>query len=327
MQSPDVTIAVVPRDHFSDTRESLESIYVHTDHPFSLVYVDGNSPPAIARYLRAQSKTRGFRLIRTERYLSPNQARNLAARNVQTRYLVFIDNDVMVAPNWLAPLVQCAEETNASITSPLNFEGRPLHTTVHFSGGEARIAEEQVDGRTERHIVDRIFKRVPPGRQRTGCAEFHCMMVRTEDFRRVGGLDAQMLSTRENLDFCMAITAAGGTLYTEPRSRITYLSPTRMALADMPFFALRWSDDWDLASFHHFLRKWRLDEDGYFLAQYRNVGWRRRGLMMRTGLLRWLPHWRLRAAAESLLRPIERRVNRIVARRYAERYGTAPLPQ
>jgi hypothetical protein len=287
--------------------------------------VDGNSPPAIASYLRKESRARSFRLIRTEHYLSPNRARNLGARDVCTRYLVFIDNDVMVAPNWLQPLVQCAEETNASITSPLNFEGRPLHTIVHFSGGEAAVAQTGVNGRTERHIVDRIYKDFPRERRRTGCAEFHCMMVRTEDFRRAGGLDEGLLSTRENLDFCMAITAAGGTIYTEPRSRITYLSPTRMALADVPFFALRWSDAWDLASFEHLRRKWRLDEDSYFLAQYRNVGWRRRGLMMRTGLLRWLPHWRLQAAAELLLRPIERRINRVIARRYAERHVGAPL--
>jgi GT2 family glycosyltransferase len=153
------------------------------------------------------------------------------------------------------------------------------------------------------------------------------MMVKTEDLRRIGGLDERMLSTRENLDFCMAIAGAGGSIYVEPRSRITYLAPTRMSLADVRFFALRWSDAWDLASFHHLRTKWRLEEDAYFKAQYRNVGWRRRGLMMRRGLLRWLPHWRLQAGAEWLLRPIERRVNRRIARRHAHKFGTAPAIQ
>lgn len=325
MSSPDVTIVVVPRDHFSDTRESLESIYAHTDTPFELIYVDGKSPSGIARYLREQSTMRGFRLIRTEHYLSPNHARNVGARDVHTRYIVFIDNDVVAAPHWLEPLVACAEATGASITGPLNFEGRPLHTTIHFSGGEAAIVETRVNGRTERHIVDRIFKTAPTERQPTGCAEFHCLMVRTEDFRRIGGLDERMLSTRENLDFCMAIAAAGGTIFIEPRSRITYLPPNRMAFVDVPYFALRWSDDWDLASFEHFRSKWNLEEDRYFQGQYRNLGWRRRGLMMRGGLLRWLPHWRLRAGAERVLRPIERRINRIVARRYANAHGRAPI--
>ena len=325
MPSPIVTIVVVPRDHFSDTRESLESIYTHTELPFELVYVDGRSPPRIARCLREQSTARGFRLIRKEYYLSPNSARNLGAQGVQTRYIVFIDNDVVVAPNWLGPLVECAEATGASITGPLCFESRPLHTAVHFSGGEAGIVEAQANGRVERHIVDKIFKTVPTEWQRTGCAEFHCLMVRTEDFRRINGLDEQMLSTRENLDFCMAIAATGGTIYIEPRSRITYLPPLRMALADIPFFALRWSDEWDLASFKRFRNKWNLEHDAYFQTQYRNLGWRRHGLMMRGGLLRCIPYWRLRARAEKLLRPIERWINRMIVRRYVDARNRVPI--
>jgi len=324
MPAPHATIVVVPRDHFGDARESLESIYASTDVPFDLVYVDGKSPPPVARYLREQSTARGFRLIRTEHYLSPNTARNLGARDVQTRYIAFVDNDVVVAKGWLGPLIECAEATGASIVGPLNFESRPLHTNVHFSGGEAGVAEQDVNGHRERHVVDKIFKRVPAGRQRTGCAEFHCMMVRTGDFRRIGGLDEKMLSTRENLDFCMAITAAGGSIYIEPRSHITYLPPIHMDLADVPYFALRWSDDWDLASFKHFIRKWDLEEDAYFQNQYRNLGWRRRGLMMRGALLRWMPYWRARAAAERVLRPLERKVNSVIARRYSDSQHRAP---
>lgn len=326
MTLPDVTIVVVPRDHFSDARESLGSIYAHTDLPFELVYVDGRSPKPVARYLREQSAARGFRLIRTEHYLSPNQARNLGAKDVATRYIVFVDNDVVVAPDWLGPLVECADATGASITGPMCYENRPLHTIVHFSGGEARAEERIVDGRVERHIVDRIHKRDITERQPTGCAEFHCLMVRTEDFRRIGGLDERMLSTRENLDFCMAITAAGGSIYVEPRSRITYLPPVRMALADVPYFALRWSDEWDLASFEHFRNKWRLADDRYFQVERRNVGWRRRGLMMRGCLLRWVPTWKLKGAAERLVRPLERRVNRIVVRRHERRHAGAGAP-
>src|ERR1051325_4483142 len=125
---PTVTLVVVPRDHFSDTRESLESLYAHTAGAFSLVYVDGGSPPPIKAYLQREAESRGFRLIRTDHYLSPNYARNIGAHDVATRYIVFVENDVIVAPNWLAPLIECAEETGAAIVSPLTFEQRPVHT-------------------------------------------------------------------------------------------------------------------------------------------------------------------------------------------------------
>ena len=157
MHDVHVTIVVVPRDHFSHTRESLESIYTNTDIPFALKYVDGGSPGHVARYLRRQSEERGFELIRTDHYLPPNRARNIGAAGVEMRYIVFIDNDVVVAPGWLGPLVDCAERSGAAIVGPMNYERRPLHTIVHFAGGEARIETTEVDGRSERHVVDKNF--------------------------------------------------------------------------------------------------------------------------------------------------------------------------
>jgi len=320
-----VTIVCVPRDHFSDVPEALESIFANSDAPFELIYVDGGSPGSVAAYLRAQSASRGFRLIRTEHYLSPNHARNMGAAAVRTPYMVFIDNDVVVAPGWLSPLIACAERTGAAIVSPLNFEMKPLHTIVHFAGGQAHVDIVEKDGRTERHIVDKIKKKnFPKESARTECAEFHCMLVRTDAFRAVGGLDERLLSTRENLDFCMMLREAGYEIWFEPASRITYLPPVRLKATDVPYFALRWSDAWDLASFRHFQGKWRLADDAYFAREYRNLGWRRRDIMMRGCFLRWLPSWKMRIAGERLLRQLERRINRAVSARYAARHRGQP---
>ena len=77
------------------------------------------------------------------------------------------------------------------------------------------------------------------------------MLVRTEVLRRLGGLDENLLSTRENVDFCLALRQLGERVYAEPRSKITYLAPAPLRLSDVPFFALRWSDRWDLSSFHY----------------------------------------------------------------------------
>ena len=318
----DATIVVVPRDHFSDTRESLESLYACMPPSYPLVYVDGGSPAHIARYLREQARARNFELIRHEHYLTPNQARNAGAERVRTRYIVFVDNDIIVAPGWLPALVECADATGAAVVGPLNFERRPLLQTVHFAGGDARISITEENGKQHRRLVDRIEKvRIPAGHEPTDAAEFHCMLVQTDVFRRLGGLDENMLSTRENIDFCLALQKAGEKVYLEPRSRITYLPPDPLRLSDVPFFALRWSDLWDLSSFHYLRDKWNLDEDEYFRRQYENLGWRRRQLMMHSGVLRWLVSVRLRRIAERMLRPFERRLNAMIARRHARRHG------
>lgn len=319
-----VTVVVVPRDHFSDAVESLESIIANTDYPHSLVYVDGGSPRPVADEIKRLSSKHNFRIIRTEHYLTPNNARNMGAEGIDSRYVVFIDNDVVVAPGWLKPLVDCAESTGAGIANPLTFQDRPFSTIVHFAGGMSHIETKEVDGRTERHIVDKINNTsVPTENVTSECAEFHCLLIRTEAFRQVGGMDEEMLSTRENLDFCIDMRNHGHEIYIVPASKITYLPPVVMETSDVPYFALRWSDAFDMASFQRFRDKWDLTEDDYFAYQYKNLGWRRRGLMLQGKLLRRIPTWKLRLAVARVAWPIERRINRRLSARYAQQHLSA----
>ncbi len=281
MPDPQVTIIVVPRERFSCAQESLESIYKYTEIPFKLVYVDGNSPSKVRRYLEAQAQTKNFQIVRTDYYLSPNHARNIGLSYVDTKYLVFFDNDVIVSPGWLKALVDCAEETEAKVVGPLMCQYKPLHEIVHFSGGESHIFTD-IKGR--RHIREKMYRQgqkvadVRPQLQRTQTelAEFHCVLVRTEIFMYIGQLDEAMLNTKEHLDFCMTVAEAGGTVYFEPDSIVTYVPGPPLELTDMHFYMLRWSDAWTMASLNRLREKWNLAEDGYFKNKYKKLGWRRR---------------------------------------------------
>lgn len=275
-----VTIVVVPRERFSCTRRSLESIYENTRTPFHLVYVDGNSPTQVQRYLTEQSHAKGFKLIRTDYYLAPNQARNIGWREVNTPYLVFIDNDVVVASGWLEKLLQCAETTHATIAGPLMCQNEPVHEIVHVAGGDARI---WVDSTGKRRLREKIYfqgKRVSEVSDRlkrapTEMVEFHCMLVRRSIFDQIGALDESLFNTREHLDFCMMVAQAGGTVYLEPESLVTYVPAPPLEWTDLHFFMLRWSDEWELASLKHLREKWDVVEDGNFQTRYKRRGWRR----------------------------------------------------
>src|SRR5512132_1589605 len=123
MPRPSVTVVVVPRERFSHSDRSLANIYENTMYPFELTYVSAGAPPAIQRLLERESRERGFQLIQRSHFMSPNQARNLGIRGVSTKYVVFLDNDALVAPGWLESLVECAEETDAWVVGPLYYLG------------------------------------------------------------------------------------------------------------------------------------------------------------------------------------------------------------
>src|SRR6185436_15805021 len=121
-----VTVAVVPRERFSFAERSLESVLQNIPQSVEVVYVDGGSPSPVREYLERQSAWPHFELIRSEEYLTPNAARNLAAARVRTKYVAFVDNDALVSPGWLDALVDCAESTGAWVVGPVYCESEPI---------------------------------------------------------------------------------------------------------------------------------------------------------------------------------------------------------
>lgn len=285
MNSPLVTIVVVPRERFSYTRESLESIYQNTELPFKLVYVDGNSPRPIAQYLEAQAEAQQFELIRTNYYLYPNQARNLGLAKVDTKYVVFADNDIVVQPGWLKILVDCAETTDAAVVGPLMCQYEPIHEEIHCAGGESRII---VDAKGRRRMREKMYKqghstvklRSQMERTPTELCEFHCMLARTSLFEELGYFDEQMLNTKEHIDFCMAVIEAGYQVYFEPDSLVTYVPAVPLKWSDLHYYMLRWSNAWETKSLERMRQKWDLAEDSYFKQKQKALGWRRRDTIL-----------------------------------------------
>jgi GT2 family glycosyltransferase len=271
---PNVTIVVVPRERFSYSQKSLDSIYANTDSPFKLVYVDGNSPAPTQRYLQQQAKRHNFKLIRTEYFLAPNQARNIGLAAVDTPYVAFVDNDVLVTPGWLSALVNCAEETGAWAVGPMCMQGQDFKT-VHVMTGTFEFRERG----NKRWMIERrpfmrtVFEKVDPNhliRQSTQLIEFHCMLVRTEAFIQIGPLDEELLSMAEESDLCLGVLAAGKEVYFEPTSVISYVYPSYVTRHDREFFLLRWSHEWCEHSVKHFCQKYDLTEDAAALHHFEN---------------------------------------------------------
>ncbi|EKU97432.1 putative glycosyltransferase [Leptolyngbya sp. PCC 7375] len=320
-----VTIVVTQRERFSYSQKSLENLYANTTYPFRLIYVDGNSPKPVQSYLEEQSKVKGFRLIRKERYLFPNEARNLVLPEVDTRYVVFLDNDVEFKLGWLKTLVDCAEETGAWLVGPLYCEG-PLDPSgprkdqnIHMAGGDVHFRETAGKRRlrtSHRFLKRPFFKHQHEfKRQPTEMIEYHCVLVRTESFEKIGYPDEKLLTLTEHLDICMAVRNAGGEVYFEPDSIVSYVTPPPFEHYDRPFYLSRWSDENNLKSLIHFQKKWDLAEDDPYLVNRVKWGMKHRLMACQlplNGLLQYRPKSR---RLKKIISFPQRAYTRLVARK------------
>ena len=74
---PDVTIVVVPMEQFSKFGDLVREHLCRHSAAVQTCVCGGNSPSALGRYFQQQAAALGFKLIRTENYLTSNEARNL----------------------------------------------------------------------------------------------------------------------------------------------------------------------------------------------------------------------------------------------------------
>ena len=315
---PRVTIVVTQRDHLSDAMRALEALYQHTAAPFHLLYVDTGPTGRFGRELVREARRRGFALIRSERQLLQNEARNLAFERVETPYVVFLDNDMIVASGWLTHLLDAADATGAEAVGPMICEGEPLHRIVHAAGGRVDIIEQPTGsadpGRhlmvDQAHYLDPV-EAAPVERQETGMLEVHGVLVRTDFFRRIGGFDEAMRNTREHVDFSLSIKQAGGRLMLEPAAMTTLLLPTPVSPAEARYFLYRWNAIDEVAGLEHMARKWNLTWDESLRKRKANAGWRKSRHLIKP--------WGRRMLLGLKWRPFTRWLERIDASRDAAR--------
>lgn len=274
-----VTVVVSPRERFGAGLSTLDRLIERTAAPHRLITVDAGSPPWHQAALRERASQRGFELIRCDEALSPNAARNRGLARVTTEYTAFVDNDVWVEDGWLEALVRCADETGADVVAPLTLIGRPEDRVIHLAGGDLQRepSPQGVRLSEEHHLMGTRLDALPAPLERRPCdfAEFHCMLVRTAVFERLGPLDEALTTTPEHLDLALGVAATGGSVWFEPGARVTYRNQDPLTLADGLFFRQRWSTQRSRASLDHFRRKWRLAPDspvflsnGDFLDQH-----------------------------------------------------------
>jgi GT2 family glycosyltransferase len=263
---PRTTIIMVPREGFATGPASVRDVCEHRANGARLVVVDGGSPPDVREQLETLARNHDFALVRTDRYLAPNQARNLGMQHVSTPYAVFVDNNVRVSRGWLDALERCAHETSAGVVAPTTITVELGSTAVHQMGGEAHIEGHIEHGaRTLRnshsHQGEPVGTGAQESRQQTEEAEFHCVLVDCTWLRKIGGLDEELLSLFEHTDLCMQIRDAGGTVWFEPESVVSYGRTKFIDHRDREYYVLRWSEEWNARSGARFQSVWQLDTD------------------------------------------------------------------
>lgn len=103
---PLVSIVIVNYKNINDTLECIESAK-KTDYPnFEIIVIDNGSKDGSEEELQ---RVAGINLIINSTNLGAVEARRIGALKAAGKYVVNLDNDTVVDPDWLTPLVEIME--------------------------------------------------------------------------------------------------------------------------------------------------------------------------------------------------------------------------
>lgn len=258
-----VTILMIARERHALTEAAIECIVANTPQPYRLIYTDGQTPEWLWQRLEQRSTEWALELVRHDEPLWPHRLRNHVLGSINTDYLVCIDNDVMVTPGWLEPLIACADETGAGVVGPLYMwgDGNQL-SVIHMAAGyikKVKTPEGIIE--LQEHLFENVnLDTVSHQLKRSECdfMEFHCMLIRTEVLQKMGGFDERLLNTHKHIDISLAIKQQGYPVYVEPKSRVHFLHYAPYRLEDLTIYRWRYSVAAVETSIKVYCEKWQV---------------------------------------------------------------------
>jgi GT2 family glycosyltransferase len=261
---PIVTVVVLFRERYGLTEAVIEQIARTIRIPVRLIYADAGTPDDLRARIDARAAEWGLEVVRFGERLWPTQVRLRIAELIDTKYAVFVDNDIHVLPGWLERLIDCAEETGAGLVGPLYLWGDNVRSErVHMAGG---VLSKTSDARGtllyERHRhVNRQASELELEREPTDFVEFHCLLMRRELYQSPGMFDEQIVCVHEHIHAALLCREMGYPIYMEPSARVVYLAYVPYALADLDHFRWRWSFEAAMSTIAAFAQRWSLVND------------------------------------------------------------------
>lgn len=215
-----VTIVVPVWNQVALTAACLESLAAHTPPElYEVVVVDNGSTDETPRLCAALEGD--VQVIRNETNLGFGRACNqgAAASSDEAEFVLFLNNDTIVLPGWLEPLVEAMDEDprlGAVQPKLLYPDGRLCDAGgLVFAGGEAWVYGK---GHPVPDAPQFSCRRAPD------YASGACLLVRKSAFGAVGGFDDRYAPAYyEDTDLSFALRDRGWKLLYEPASTVVHL--------------------------------------------------------------------------------------------------------
>lgn len=195
----------------------------HSPDWAEIIVADNNSTDDSLAFLRKTFPA--VKIIALDKNYGFAGGYNMALKQIQTEYYVLLNSDVEVSPKWLDPIISAMSKNTAVAAAQPKI--RSYHNRDHFE--YAGAAGGFIDHFGFPFCRGRIFDvcerdsgQYDEDRE-VFWATGACLVVRSEAYWKVAGLDENFFAHMEEIDMCWRLKNQGFQIYCYPQSIVYHL--------------------------------------------------------------------------------------------------------
>ena len=219
-----VSVVVINYNGEDLLKKFFPSVNNYTNKDISDIYViDNYSSDKSLEFLN--NKYPGVNLIKNKKNYGYAGGYNRGLKNIKSKYVVLLNNDVEVTRNWLDIMIEKMEENNSiGSCQPkiLSYTNKKKFEYAGACGGyldllgypycRGRIFDFTEEDKGQYDDDKEIF-----------WSSGACIMLRNELCQKIGGFDESFFAHMEEIDLCWRLKAEGYTNYCFPESKVYHL--------------------------------------------------------------------------------------------------------
>jgi GT2 family glycosyltransferase len=211
---PSVMITLINHNGKEWLQNCLSST-INTDYSnFKIIIIDNASKDGSIPFIK--NNFGHIEIIRNRRNIGFSKSVNMGIKIAMARsskYIVFLNPDIKVFPNWIAELVKVAEDDeDIGILMPLHY---------NYSGDKLDLNLSRILSNNDQYLKDRAAGNL---KERYGVTSAigGCMMIRKDIIKKVGNMDPIYFTYGEDSDFSRRVIFHGYKIVVATKSKIMH---------------------------------------------------------------------------------------------------------
>ncbi len=219
MNYPKISITILNWNGLEDTTECLESLKKITYPNYAVIVVDNGSEGNDVEVLR-QKFGDYIHIIENDKNYGFAEGNNIAIRwlldNSKPDYFLLLNNDTVVAPEFLTELVQVADSSpSIGIAGPkVYFYSDPRK--LQFTRAKIELWKGRVVSIGRGEIDSGQYENI----EETDYCSGECFLIKREVIQRIGMLDVSYFAYWEETDYCQRAKGEGFQLVYCPQAKV-----------------------------------------------------------------------------------------------------------